>query len=699
MAEQINGEIFQSPSTGKRYLRRPDGSMVEGELMTSQSTGSTYWSVEGELTPVQLSGNKVVPQPPGAPDTQLTGTPVDPHASYKQYEALPDLTKGIRAAGKFGRGVAEQAGAYAGGLMDLSAAGTEAMGLTGPGQFRENISAGIDKAADVSAGAASSVLGDMGPADYSSNLDKIARGSGKSLVDTATFLGGGRLLRSLPQKYMASRGVGGELTKQPGMQFIAGGTGGAAQELGNDPYTSMAVSAATPGLIGATKTTLQRGISPLARSTTHKLSKQRKDMIKVAEDNNIPLTTGQVTNSRFLQVLESTFAQLPITTRHQMALFHEQRSAFNRAVLARAGMSGDDASPQAINDAFENLGSRYASLAERTSVTMDDEAFKELDSIIRDYAGKRLPKDVADQFKQAVDDINQMRAAAGMGRTGPDGTKLPTGTEVGAYTPENAVKVELDGETYQNIVSNLKRTARDTPAPELARAFNRLASMMDGAMERTAEYVHQAAKPAPSQGKAMVPYDPSAVSHLSPPPTGKELRAEYLALNKQYRNLLTIARAMGKGTQAERTDAMVPLSGLKQAVQGMDGVIGYSRGKGDLNDLARVGDLLGSTNVPDSHTAIRQAVMRILGGGIPTVAGGSAALSGADPATIAAAAAGGVALPRGVQKTYQSPMIQAYLRNQKVRPGPTQQTNNLLLKVLAAQQQGQTIDDLQELPR
>jgi|APSaa5957512535_1039671.scaffolds.fasta_scaffold00673_2 hypothetical protein len=708
----MGGEIFQSPSTGKRYLQTEGGVMQEVKILSSAHTGKTYMSVEGELTEVVLNDNKVEPAPPGAPNVQITGTPVDPYAAQKAYGKLPALNKGVRAAGEFVRGVGDQANAYVGGAMDLSAAATEALGLTGPGQFRENINAGLGVAGEAGTGIATELLGDMGPTNYRSTLDKVARGAGKSTVDTGVFFTPGRALKALGQpikqagrtapavqRAMTRKGVGTVLNEQKGMQMIAGGTGGAAQELGNGPLTSMGVSMVTPSIAGVVKGAGRKALSPLARSFGSDASKLRKEMTGLAGEYKIPMTTGQITNSKFLQVLESSFAQLPITARHQMALFHEQRMAFNRAVMAKAGMSGDDASPQAIDDAFEALGARYEGLAAQTKVTMDGAAFKELDEIIKDYAGNRLPKDVAAQFKQAVDDINAMRAAAGLGRVGADGRALPTGTEVGPHIPMNDRKVELDGATYQNIVSNLKRTARDSPAPELKRAFNRLASMMDGAMERTAEYTHQAAKIQPSDGKSLVPYSPGNNSHLMPPPTGKELRQDYLDLNRQYRNLLILATAMTKGTQADRTDALVPLGGLMQTVKGFDGVIGYARGKGDMNDLARIGDLLASTNMPDSFTAIRSVVMKMLGGGPAGVLGGGAFLAGADPGTIAVSAAGGLAVPRMAQKAYMSPIVQGYLKNQAVRPGPTPTNNKLLLKVLAAQQQGQTIDDLQEMPR
>jgi hypothetical protein len=710
----LNGEIFQSPSTGKRYLRTPDGNMIEGHLMSSQATGQSYWSVEGELTPVILNNAKVPPAPPGAADVQITGQAADPHADRRAYDALPNLNKGVRAGGEFIRGAADQANAYLGGILDLSAAAPEALGLTVPGRFRENIGAGLDMAGEAATGAAAKFIGDMGPPGYRSNLDAAARGAGKSTVDTGTMLGAGRLLRMAPKVAKqagvgnvtntaagsARRRIGQVLNEQRGMQMIAGGTGGAAHELGNDPYTSMGISAATPSVAGLIKGGIRRLGSPLARSLTSSLSKQRKAMTAIAKSEGIPMTAGQITNSKFLQVLESSFAQLPITARHQMALFHEQRAAFNRAVLRRAGMTGDDASPQAIDDHFLELGSRYQRLAERTRVTMDGEMFKELDDIIFDYSGHNLPDHVASQFKGAVESINRMRQAAGLGRTGGDGAATPTGSEVGPFMPDNARTVSIDGTTYQNIVSGLKRSARETTEPGLRNAMNRLASMMDGAMERTAEFAHKEATtppPGSNSGQAIVPYNPNA-PHIVPPPTGKDLRREYLELNKNYRNLLIIANAMTKGTQAERTDAMVPLSGLKRAVEGFDGTVGYARGKGDMNELARVGDLLASTNMPDSFTGIRNVVLRMMQSGPAALAAGTA-VAGADAGTVVASGTAGLTVPRLVQKAYQSPLIQGYLRNQKYRPGPTKQTDALLRKVIAAQAQGQIIDDLQETQR
>ena len=102
---------------------------------------------------------------------------------------------------------------------------------------------------------------------------------------------------------------------------------------------------------------------------------------------------------------------------------------------------------------------------------------------------------------------------------------------------------------------------------------------------------------------------------------------------------MTIDKSMQGGTAANRSGGDIPFGSLKGAVAGGDKA-GYARGRGQLNELSRVGDFL-SDKVPDSGTVTRAMVANPLAWG-PLVAGGIAS------------------------KIYNTAAGQAYLKNQLV---------------------------------
>jgi hypothetical protein len=105
---------------------------------------------------------------------------------------------------------------------------------------------------------------------------------------------------------------------------------------------------------------------------------------------------------------------------------------------------------------------------------------------------------------------------------------------------------------------------------------------------------------------------------------------------------------------------------------------GFARGRGEYNDLARVGDLL-AEKIPNSGTPERTFMQRILsdaGGTLvnPAVAYGAAGLTATVNAPLAIA---GLATPKYVQKFINSPAGAKYILNQKYAgPNPAAYTKD-----------------------
>ncbi len=79
------------------------------------------------------------------------------------------------------------------------------------------------------------------------------------------------------------------------------------------------------------------------------------------------------------------------------------------------------------------------------------------------------------------------------------------------------------------------------------------------------------------------------------------LKTEWKDVRREYQALMTVDKAMQGGTQGDRVQANIPFSGLKEAVRQSDRA-GFSRGRGQLNELSRVGEFI-ANKMPDSGTS------------------------------------------------------------------------------------------------
>jgi len=369
----------------------------------------------------------------------------------------------------------------------------------------------------------------------------------------------------------------------------------------------------------------RKALTPFASQ----LSGNEKKLASAAQKIGIKLTPGQATGSKPLRTMESVFTQTPFTGAKQGQIYSGQRSAFNKAVMKTAGIDADSASPEVIDDAFKSLGKRFDELAAATTIKVDKTFVDDIARVQGEY-GRRLPTDIAPVFKSYMDDLSAL------------GQQL-------------ANKPEIAGREYQALSSSIKRRARSASNnPDLQESLYALARSIDDNLERSA---------------------------------GPALKAAWRDVRSKYRNLLTIDKAVGGGTQASRASADVPFAGLRQAVKASDKT-GYGRGRGDLNELSRVGDFLGSAIPPDSGTSSRGMMKYLLSGG----GGGGAGylLAGGNPVVALGAAGAALGGPKVAQTIYNTPLMQRYLMNQLRPSGPL--SKQLLGNVTAAQQLGNLVD-------
>lgn len=417
--------------------------------------------------------------------------------------------------------------------------------------------------------------------------------------------------------YGAGEGVGNALSIAVPAGLVAQGaragtaTQGVANTLASQPVTQAVAGGVGGGVTGATDNPLYglaaslavpvaaAGVRGAISPVTNRLSPQEQRIVQAAQNEGIQLTPAQMTGSRSLRAAEETMARMPLSNTPMQTAFETQRGQFNRAVMQRAGQTADDASPDTMQRAFTGLGQIFDDLSRRTTVNVDQRFGQDVQRVAANY-GRRLETDVAPVFQSYLDDLTPLIQAAATPGAAP----------------------QIAGDVYRTMRSDITTRMRETNNLPLRRALGGLVEALDDVMERS---------------------------------TSGALRQEWREVRRNYANLMTIDRAMQGGTQAGRSTGDVPFNALSTAVKSGDRV-GYTRGRGDLNELSRIGDYI-ADKIPNSGTPERLAWQNILTGGGLFTAGAASGIG-------LPAAAVGAASPWLISRLYNSPAGRAYLTNQ-----------------------------------
>lgn len=521
----------------------------------------------------------------------------------------PNSSLGRKAA-LASRGFTDRAADVVGALPELTASGLRAAGLPAPekGYYPEKIKEGMYALER----GLSAPFGDMfnyGTSEPQTTGERFAYGAGRGAADVGSFLVPAAAMSRYASAGSLPQLVGQTAKAMPATQVASGVVGGGTAEATESELTGLLTGIATPFAVQGASRLAQKAITP----TISQLSPYQQELAKKAQEIGIPLTAGQKTGSPTLLRTESTFSQLPFTSGTQGAQYDAQRKAFNKAVLSKAGIDADDVTPDVMENAFSSIGKEFDDLAKATTITPDQQLIDDVVGVSNEYS-RRGSADVAKIIGSYKDDfINLHREML------------------------NNNKVTIEGEAYQNLSSDLKKRARSAGNnPDLQEALYTIANKLDDSLERSA---------------------------------GGELRGAWSDVRNRYRNLLTIEDAATRGTQADRSSGDVPFAGLTGAVKKM-GKRDYSRGRGDLSELARVGDFMGAQRIPDAGTAQRLNTLQQLQMTGATGAGVGTGIA-VDPVTGLIVTGVGLGGPKAAQSVYNLPKVQQYLTNQ-VLPSRTQ---------------------------
>lgn len=168
---------------------------------------------------------------------------------------------------------------------------------------------------------------------------------------------------------------------------------------------SRAFNTGLGGVLGAGGQGGARVLGKVISGPKNVLNEAERELATKAEAMGIPLSAGDKTGNRFLQVIESQMEKMPATS----AAATEQRlakgKAFTRVVTNQFGANADNVGEEVMSASKQRLGEVYDKIFSKTSVDLSpDVALPRLSQIVDD-AITALPKEKSGVISRQIDAI------------------------------------------------------------------------------------------------------------------------------------------------------------------------------------------------------------------------------------------------------------------------------------------------------
>lgn len=302
------------------------------------------------------------------------------------------------------------------------------------------------------------------------------------------------------------------------------------------PYESAArfVGAiAAPGMASLARRAVTPFPAPAARTAA----------ARTLAKEGVDLTPGQRTGSRMLRVAETELAG-----GRSDAIAETQGRQFTAAVLKRAGINADAATPEVIDGAFQRIGAEFDRIVKGKTFRLDNADYQKVIDALDTYASTTAPSMRIGLVTKIADDIT-------------------------------APNVVLNGDMYSNTRSLLGKQIRalQISNPPAAEALRDIQSILDSAMQKNL--------------KSIV-----------------DIR-DLQTARRQYKNLMTIESAATGSGEAAGQGIITPAR-LRAATVASAGKRNYVRGRTEFDRLGRAG-MVTMTPPANSNTAARLSVRSV----------------------------------------------------------------------------------------
>lgn len=262
----------------------------------------------------------------------------------------------------------------------------------------------------------------------------------------------------------------GRLAGRAGAGAAIGGAGGAAYGFGTgEGAEGRLQSAQDVGLAGATigggLPIAGAGLGVAGKAVTPKIDEGLREVGKLAQKYNIPLSLEQLSGSRALKNIQKVSQELPLSG--QAAFRDKQLSAWNKAVINTFGENADKFTPELADKAFARLGKQFNSLGKGKIINVGNLAANIDSNVIR--AGRELGAS-----KDAIEGVQEYLKRAVLPNIQDGSIKGETLNKIRAEINALARKsTNIDSKTLYRDLENEVVDALVEGSGKAAKAFSR----------------------------------------------------------------------------------------------------------------------------------------------------------------------------------------------------------------------------------
>ena len=313
-----------------------------------------------------------------------------------------------------------------------------------------------------------------------------------------------------------------------GPGIIGAGFQGAANAAAETPQGGnvLAESGKGAGYSMLAQALMKLGLIALPKGAEPELKRSYRE----ATSEGVPITTGQATGSKPLQLLEASTQRSPYAASVAQKFFNEQQNAFNRSATRRTGTEVTNLPAEFLNDTERGLGSKIEELVAGRTVDPSKEFWKAGHELVNELHPLRSSPAHADAAKVAQTALDLAS------------TKFPSTTEL------------LQTRSELRIAAS---QAYKADSPILGKAYQRLIDAIDESIGKT---------------------------------VSSENMSAWQKVRQQYASLQNISDVMAKANVESATGNIKPTALWSAVERGMPG--GVSRDRAALAPVARIGQQL-----------------------------------------------------------------------------------------------------------
>lgn len=339
-----------------------------------------------------------------------------------------------------------------------------------------------------------------------------------------------------------------------GAGAVEGAAYGAAYGAGNtdtgnvgDYATNAALGAAVGAPVGAIVPAITSAAGRAMTPFRSEPSAERARLVKVLQNEGVPVSAGQRTGNVRLQYAEDATAKLPFGTALARNPTEGQMEAVTQAAARRAGINASEITDEVLDSGFKKVGGTIGRIQSKYPINVDDQLLN--DAIGIDAGVPLLLEGRQKTARMFLDKITSGQV--------------------------------LDPDLAQTTRTQLNRAIRAQKGPQADTEYKavllEIKDALDGALDRT----------------------------IMKSGYGPDINLMREA-RQQYANLHVLTDALYRSGASGQLGTLTPTA-LQAAQAASIGKTGYMQGRGDLTDLAKASSAL-LRKPPDSGTATRSGL-------------------------------------------------------------------------------------------